>query len=99
MGLGNYNIDPSFGSHFFQIVTGMKIAYFTINPKNKTDLFDWDWLETITPAAETPYISWLQSKHCLPIYIDGVTGKGIILKPTDPAHNIEPMDEQESTGI
>ena len=99
VGLGNYNIDPSFGSHFFQIVTGMKIGYFTINPKNKTDLFDWDWLETITPEAETPYISWLQSKHCLPIYIDGVTGKGIILKPIDPTQNIEPMDEQESTGI
>ncbi len=99
VGMGNYSIDPSFGSHFFQIVTGMKIAYFTINPKNKTDAIDWDWLGNTAPKAEQTFISWLELDRTVQIHVDGVSGKGIILKPGDPSNDIESMDEQESSGI
>lgn len=99
VGIDNFNIDPSFGSHFFQIVTGLKIAYFTINPKNKADSIDWDWLSEVNPITETAHISWLELPYPLQVHINGISGKGIIMKPTAPVKNIEPMDEQESSGI
>ncbi|MFH1851814.1 MAG: PEP/pyruvate-binding domain-containing protein [Candidatus Neomarinimicrobiota bacterium] len=99
VGLEKYSIDPSFGSHFFQIVTSLRIAYFTINPKNSADKLDWFWLDSVPPSGESQYLRWLEFPDPLRIQIDGVTGKGIILPVAERQPEIEPMDEQQSTGI
>lgn len=99
VGLDKYNIDPSFGSHFFQIVTGMKIAYFTINPKNKEDSINWDWLADKEPVDSTEFIRWIQLDQPITVHVDGISGKGVIKKPDENITDFEPMDEQESTGI
>ena len=52
----DFNIDPSFGSHFFQNVTSMRIGYFTINHKKKTDKIDIDWINTQPVKKKTKYI-------------------------------------------
>ena len=50
----SFPVDPSFGSHFFQNVTSMRIGYFTIDHKNKDDLFYIDF-------ADTSYTIYLNS--------------------------------------
>ena len=46
VGLDKLNPDPSFGSHFFQNLTTLRIGYFTITRKFHKKYIDWDWLKT-----------------------------------------------------
>ncbi len=97
VGLQNFPVDPSFGSHFFQNVTSMRIGYFTVNPKVKSDHLDLSWLHEQPVAEKKEFTSWIHLKLPVLVKIDGKTGYGIILKPVDP--EVEIMDEQESSGI
>ena len=56
-GMDSFPVDPSFGSHFFQNVTSMRIGYFTINHKKKTDKIDIDWINTQPVKKKTKYRS------------------------------------------
>ena len=48
-------IDPSFGSHFFQNITSLHVAYFTVNPKNKKDHLVLDWIEESCLVESSKY--------------------------------------------
>lgn len=95
--LKGIEIDPSFGSHFFQNVTSLRIAYFTVSGKKKDDYLDWDWLDEQDIINETKYLKHIQFKYPLTVYVDGHSGAGRIFKPFMP--EIEQMDEEESSGI
>ncbi|MBC8213878.1 MAG: hypothetical protein ISR90_02570 [Candidatus Marinimicrobia bacterium] len=97
IGLEDFNIDPSFGSHFFQNVTSLRIGYFTINRKNPDDFLDWDWLKEQPVEQETEFLKHIRLDYPLQVKIDGQTGNGVIIKPQP--NKIEQMDEDESTGI
>lgn len=97
IGLKDQPIDPSFGSHFFQNLTSLRIGYFTIDPKRQNDHFDHNWLQDQPIYKKGKYVDWIQLDHPLHIAIDGVSGLGTIYKPIPP--QIEEMDEEESTGI
>ena len=96
-GMETFPVDPSFGSHFFQNVTSMRIGYFTLNHKNKSDKLDLRWLSSQSIKQKTKYLKWIQLEDPLTITIDGQTGDGNIIKPLNPVK--ETMDEQETTGI
>ena len=95
--MDTFPVDPSFGSHFFQNVTSMRIGYFTLNHKNKSDKLDLRWLSSQSIKQKTKYLKWIQLEDPLTITIDGQTGDGNIIKPLNPVK--ETMDEQETTGI
>ena len=95
--LEGFEVDPSFGSHFFQNVTSLRIGYFTINKSNKSDFIDKKWLEKQPVMKETKYLKWLHLKQPLTVQILGTSGYGIILKPLLPKKDA--MNEEESTGI
>lgn len=97
LGMKEYPIDPSFGSHFFQNVTSMRIGYFTIDHRDESDTIDLSWLTSNPILDKTKYTQWIQLKEPLTVNIEGHTGKGTILKPIKPLR--EMMDEQESPGI
>ncbi len=97
VGLPEYPVDPSFGSHFFHNVTSMRLGYFTVNHKIKTDVFDEEWFNSLQVKKKMKYSKWLQSVKPLPVLIDGQTGIGHILKPQP--EKIELMDEHETSGI
>ena len=97
IGLEDFDIDPSFGSHFFQNVTSLRIGYFTINKKNPNDFLDWDWLNSLTIEKETEFLKFISLDFPLKVKIDGQTGIGMIVKPSPT--EIEKMDEEDSTGI
>ena len=96
-GMENFPVDPSFGSHFFQNVTSMRIGYFTLNHKKKADYLDLKWLNKQKVAAVTKHTKWIRLERPLSVTIDGETGEGSIIKPLAPTQEI--MDEHEASGI
>ncbi|SVD56524.1 uncharacterized protein METZ01_LOCUS409378, partial [marine metagenome] len=97
IGMEEFPVDPSFGSHFFQNVTGMRIGYFTINHKDKSDSLDIGWILNQKIIDMKSHTLWIETKKPLEVIIDGQTGKGNIqyLHKAIP----ESMDEELSTGI
>ena len=96
-GMDSFPVDPSFGSHFFQNVTSMRIGYFTINHKKRSDKIDMDWVNTQQVKKKSKYIKWIKLDKPITVTIDGQTGEGNIIKPLEPIE--EKMDERETSGI
>ena len=96
-GMDSFPVDPSFGSHFFQNVTSMRIGYFTINHKKRSDKIDMDWINTQQVKKKSKYIKWIKLDKPITVTIDGQTGEGNIIKPLEPIE--EKMDERETSGI
>ena len=96
VGLDELNPDPSFGSHFFQNLTSLRIGYFTISKKFHKKYIDWDWLKTLKTYKKTNYVKVVKLNNPLYIKLDGIKGEGVILK-NNITKNI--MDEQDSSGI
>lgn len=90
---GDFVVEPSFGTHFFQNLIAFQIGYLTIKSKGNSDFLDWDWLNSIAAVSETEHIRHVQLQCPLHILIDGRNGRAVVFK-TDPA--AEPKD---STGI
>ena len=97
LGLEKFPVDPSFGSHFFQNVTGMRIGYFTINHKGDQDYFNMDWIHQQTVKDKKTHTAWIQTEKSLIVMINGQNGEGIIQRQPDIVEEI--MDEEQSTGI
>jgi hypothetical protein len=97
VGMKDFPVDPSFGSHFFQNVTSMRIGYFTIDHKKKKDVLDLKWLRDQHVNSVTKYTKWIRLNDPVTVTIDGQTGEGVIIKPLNPIKEL--MDEAESTGI
>jgi len=90
-------VDQSFGSHFFQNITSLHIAYFTIDPKRKNDLLDLSWLDDKFIFKKGRFIDWYKFDKNLQIILNGTSGVGKIAQPV--FKNIDEMDESEASGI
>ena len=97
VGIEELSPDPSFGSHFFQNVTSLRIGYFTIQKSDKSENIDMGWINAQPVKQATKNIRWIELDDPLLIRIDGSSGKGAILKPQTKTKEV--MDEEESTGI
>ena len=97
IGIKDFPVDPSFGSHFFQNITSMRLGYFTVDENAKDDLFDYKWLEKQKVLKNKKYTICYKLDKPLMIKIDGQTGNGIILKPKE--SDIDTMNEHEASGI
>jgi hypothetical protein len=89
-------VDPSFGSHFFQNITSLHVAYFTIDPK-RIDILNLNWLPKENLVQSKTYVDWYRFEDPFLVTLDGTTGKGFIYKPEP--EELEIMDEEESSGI
>lgn len=78
--LANVNFEQSQGSHFFHNVTGFGVQYFSV-PFNKTDLIDWEWLDSLPAIRETERVRHVRLTNSLKIKVDGRSGRGVISKP------------------
>ena len=81
---GDFVVEPSFGTHFFQNLITFQIGYLTINDTTEHNCLDWDWLNSIEPVSETEYVRHVRLEQPLNILIDGRNGKAVIFKP-DPS--------------
>lgn len=78
---GDFVVEPSFGTHFFQNLITFQIGYLTINSQSNNNFLDWDWLNSIKAVSETEYVRHVRLKRPLSIMIDGRNGKGVAFKP------------------
>ena len=97
VGMDDLPIDPSFGSHFFQNITSLHVAYLTVNPKSKNDQLLLDWIDEDCLVQSNKYTSWYQFKNPLMMTLNGTTGVGVIYRPEE--EELKTMDEEESSGI
>jgi hypothetical protein len=78
---GDFVVEPSFGTHFFQNLITFQIGYLTINSQSKNNFLDWDWLNSIETVSETEFVRHVRLKRPLNILIDGRNGKAVVFKP------------------
>lgn len=78
---GDFIVEPSFGTHFFQNLITFQIGYLTINSQSKNNYLDWDWLNSIETVSETEFVRHVRLKSPLNILIDGRNGKAVVFKP------------------
>ena len=81
LGLNNFRVDPSQGTHFFQNLTSFHVGYFTINPYINDGFFDIDFLNNCEAQHEDEYLRLIHFSKPLNIKVDGKKGIGIIFKP------------------
>ncbi len=82
--LGDYRIEPSQGTHFFQNLTSFGVGYFTINPYSGDGIFDMDYLDRQPCEYESEHVRVVRFDRPLRIGIDGRRSVGVVLKPDSP---------------
>ena len=78
LGIEGLEPDPSFGSHFFQNLTSLHLAYFTLNKKETKTKLNWTLLNGFKVQESTDYVKLIKLNQTLDCMIDGTSGKGII---------------------
>jgi len=81
IGLQEFDVEPSQGSHFFHNLIAMNVGYFNIPYHNAGDSFlDWEYLRTLTVMKQGAFFTHVRSKNPLTIKMDGKKGQSLILK-------------------
>ena len=83
VGLKNYNVDPSQGTHFFQNLTSFGVGYFTINTYTGDGLFQKEVLDAMPAVEETEYVRHVRFERPLKIMMDGKKQTGVVLLPEE----------------
>ena len=78
VGLPNYPLDASLGSHFFHNVTSMNVGYFSVPDINGSDFVKFDLLEKQEVIWEGKYVKHVRFKNELEILMDGRKRTAII---------------------
>jgi CheY-like chemotaxis protein len=81
LGLENYRIEPSQGTHFFHNLTSFGVGYFTVNPYVSDGFFDEKFLKEQPAVEETAYLRHVRLTQALTVKIDGKKGLGAVVKP------------------
>ncbi len=81
MGLENYRVDPSQGTHFFQNLTSLRVAYFTITPSIGDGYINTEYLDALPAVYEDEYIRHVKLPSEGVIKIDGQKGIGVVMPP------------------
>lgn len=85
--LPSYRIEPSQGTHFFQNLTSLGVAYFTIDTSARrrddevTDLYDVEFLDSLPAVYESENIRIVEFDSPLVIGVNGLKGTGVVVKP------------------
>ena len=81
VGLRNYRVDPSQGTHFFQNLTSFGVGYFTVNPYKDDGVFRKDLLDSMPAVEETEFVRHVRFQQPLKIMMDGMKQEGVVLLP------------------
>ncbi len=71
IGLPNYPLEASLGSHFFHNVTSMNVGYFSIPDINSNDFVKLDLLEQQEVIWEGKYVKHVRFRQELEVLMDG----------------------------
>jgi len=81
VGLKDYRIDPSLGSHFFHNVTSMNIGYFDIPYGSDNNFIDWQWLKGRSEVSRCRHFIHVRLDEPLVAKMDGRKSISVIYKP------------------
>lgn len=82
--VGDYRVEPSQGTHFFQNLTSFGVGYFTIDPASGNGFFNVGILDSMKADLETEFVRVVTFPSPLAIGINGKKGIGVVaLPPTD----------------
>jgi len=81
IGLEDYRVDPSQGTHFFHNLTSFGVGYLTLNTQIGDEKFNAAYLDSLPAEYEGEYLRHVHFKKALRIEIDGKNTKGIVCKP------------------
>ncbi len=81
VGLEDYEIEPSQGTHFFHNVVAMNIGYFNVPYKKKKQSFiDWSHIKCRNGATNYDYFTHIVSEEPFKVIMDGKNRKSVICK-------------------
>lgn len=78
IGLHNFPLEGSLGSHFFHNVTSMNVGYFSIPHNSKTSFINMDLLNKQETIRHTGYIRHVRFDEPLTILMDGRKRQAVI---------------------
>lgn len=79
--IGNYRIEPSQGTHFFQNLTSFGVGYFTVDQGAGHGYCSFDYLNSLPAYYESDTVRVVSVDEPLAIGIDGRKGEGVVAKP------------------
>jgi len=88
--IGNYRIEPSQGTHFFQNLTSFGVGYFTVDQGAGQGYCSYDSLNSLPAEYESESIRIVTVDTPLAIGIDGRKGQGVVAKPGYNQNNPNP---------
>ena len=78
---GDYRIEPSQGTHFFQNLTSFGVGYFTVDPRGGNGYYDTVYLDAQPAVYEDEYLRVVTFERPFGVAINGRSGLGVIVKP------------------
>jgi hypothetical protein len=78
VGLPDFQVDASLGSHFFHNVTSMNVGYFSINHGTDDGAIAWDKLKNQKIIEKGKFFSHVRFEKPLLIRMDGKKGMAVI---------------------
>jgi hypothetical protein len=78
VGLADFHVDASLGSHFFHNVTSMNVGYFSINHESNDGKIMWDKLKNQTVVEAGRFFRHIRFEKPLTIRMDGKQGMAVI---------------------
>ena len=81
MGLENYHVEPSQGTHFFQNLTSLRVAYIYLNTHLKQGKLDMNWLNKQEKHQEIGQVRHVRFDSALVLNVDGRHGKAMMSYP------------------
>lgn len=91
--IGNYRIEPSQGTHFFQNLTSFGVGYFTIDAPARQGYYDIDYLNSLPAEYESESVRIVTLPTPLAIGIDGKKGQGVVAKPGYSSNTVNNKDD------
>jgi len=71
LGLNDYPLDFSLGSHFFHNVTSMNIGYFAVQNHSAKSFIRWEVLEKQETVHATKHFRHVRFRKPVKVYMDG----------------------------
>ncbi len=74
VGLENFRVDPSQGTHFFHNILSMNIGYVSVPYGEDQNVVNWQMLDELEVVEETRYVKLVKTKKNMTIKMDGKRG-------------------------
>jgi len=75
--MADYQVEPSQGTHFFQNLTSMGVAYFTVNAATGMGFVDYEFLNAQPAVHETAHVRVVRFRKPFRALVDGKRGLGV----------------------